>query len=105
MVAFTVQRRTREIGIRRAIGATAADIARLVVGRTLRLVVTGLAAGAAAGAAGAFVLGSFLVGVSPLDPTTMAGAAILLLSLAALAGAVPAIRATRLDPVASLRDG
>ena len=65
---------------------------------------TGLAAGAVAGIAGASVLGSFLVGVSPLDPATLAGAAILLLALAALAAAVPAIRATRLDPVASLRD-
>jgi putative ABC transport system permease protein len=104
VVAFTVQRRTREIGIRRAVGATAADIARLVLGRTLRLVVTGLAAGALVGIAGASVLGGFLVGVSPLDPPTLAGAAILLLGLAALASAVPAIRATRLDPVASLRD-
>ena len=103
LLSYEVGRRTREIGIRMALGAEAGDVHRLVVGRGMALAVVG----AALGLAGAFgvtrFLQSMLYGVRPVDPVTFLAVGALLL-LVALAGCyVPARRATRVDPMTVLR--
>jgi len=103
LVSFSVHQRKREIGIRKAIGATGGDIARLVVGGTLRLVIAGLVAGGALGAAGAVLLGSLLIDVSPLDGVTLLAVATVVVSTAAAASGFPVLQAIRVDPTVSLR--
>jgi predicted permease len=103
LLSYEVGRRTREIGIRMALGAEAGDVHRLVVGRGMALALVG----AALGLAGAFgvtrFLQSLLYGVRPVDPLTFVAVGLLLL-LTALAGCyVPARRATRVDPMTVLR--
>jgi ABC-type antimicrobial peptide transport system permease subunit len=94
---------TREIGIRVALGAERRDILRLVAGHGLVLT----AAGLALGLAGAFALSRLLVGilfdVSPTDPATYAAITALLAAVALVACLVPALRATRVDPMIALR--
>jgi predicted permease len=104
LVSFTVVQRTREIGIRRAVGATAADIVRLVLGQHATLIAAGLAFGVSAGAAGGAVFRSFLAGVGPTDPVALLAAAGIVSGSALTATLLPALRATRLDPIAALRD-
>ena len=103
VMAYGVSQRTAEIGVRLAVGATGADVFRLIVGEGLRLAAVGIAFGVA----GAFVVGrwlsTLLFGVTPTDPVTLAGAALLLVSIAAVASFVPAFRATRVDPIVALR--
>jgi putative ABC transport system permease protein len=103
LVSLTVAQRTREIGIRKAIGASTADIVRLVVRTSRRQVAIGLALGAILGSLGARLLGGFIVGVSPLDPVTLAGTAALVIGTAAAASALPAARAARVDPLRVLK--
>jgi hypothetical protein len=104
LVSFTVVQRRREIGIRRAVGATAADIVRLVLGHHASLVAAGLAIGVGAGAAGGTVLRSFLAGVGPTDPVALLAATGIVSGAALTATFLPAWRATRLDPMVTLRD-
>ena len=103
VVACAVSQRTREIGIRIAVGATGRDVLGLVVGHGLQPVAVGLALGLTASFAVTPILRSVLVNVSPADPLTfVAGSGVLI--LAALLGcAIPARRATRVDPVVALR--
>jgi len=100
---FTVAQRSREFGVRIALGATRQDLFRLVVGQGLRLP----AIGVAAGLAGAFVvtrlIEHLLFQVSPTDPMTFCGVGVLLMAVALVACWIPARRATRIDPIASLR--
>jgi hypothetical protein len=103
LVSFSVHQRRREIGIRKAIGATGGDIARLVVGGTLRVVVVGLVAGGALGAAGAVLLGGLLIDVSPIDAATLSAVAAIVIGSAAAASGFPALQAARVDPTVSLR--
>ena len=98
-----VAQRSREVGVRMALGADASRVVRLMLGNVLLPVAFGAAAGGAAAAATMRLLGSFLFEVRPLDPATFAGAVILLVAVAVLAGYVPARRATRVDPVRALR--
>jgi len=99
---FVGQRR-REIGVRLALGAGARAIARMVLARGLRPALVGLALGLALAATGAGALRSLLYEVGALDPATFATAAAVLLAMAAVACALPAWRATRIDPAETLR--
>jgi predicted permease len=104
LVSFSVIQRTREIGIRRAIGATAADIVRLVVRHHAIPIVLGLAIGVTIGVLGARLLRSFLTGVEPTDPIAAFAAVALVAGSALAASTMPALRAAHLDPMAALRD-
>jgi putative ABC transport system permease protein len=104
LVAFAVARRTREIGVRAALGARRSRIIRLMLGNALRVVL----AGVVGGAVGAWWLGRLMSGmlfrVTPADPLTFAVAATLLVLVAVLAALAPSWRAARLDPLVALRE-
>jgi hypothetical protein len=103
VMSLMVTQRTREIGVRMAIGARRADIRRLVLGRSLLPVGLGLAVGVAASAAATGVTRSLLVGVEPTDPVTFAAGTTVLLAAALLASYLPARRAATVDPIVALR--
>lgn len=103
VVAHTVARRTRELGLRVALGALPGDVVALVVRQGAGPAVAGVLAGAAAAWLGGRALRGLLYQVSPADPVTLAGAALFLLAVSALAAWLPARRATRVDPMAALR--
>lgn len=103
LVAFAVERRTQELGIRAALGVTRSRIVRLVVGESLASVGIGLAVGLALASIAMRGLEGVLFGVPPLDGPTFAGAAVLLLAGAGLAALVPAQRASRMNPVDVLK--
>ena len=103
VVAFSVARRTQEIGVRMALGAQRGDVLRLVVGEGARLALAGVAIGIVASFAITRLISSLLFGVSATDPISFAGLAVLL-SLAALAASyIPARRAMRVNPTVALR--
>jgi predicted permease len=101
--AYTVARRTREIGIRMALGATARDVVRMIVGEGARMAVVGLALGLALAVAVGKLAGKFLYGVSGADPVTFTLIPIALAAVALLASWLPARRATRVNPTIALR--
>ena len=101
--AYIVGRRTREIGVRMALGAEPVQIVRLVLGSTVRALACGLGAGLVLAAAASKLLAGVLPGVSPADPLAYAGVILLLGAAVALASAAPTRRATRIDPVTALR--
>jgi ABC-type antimicrobial peptide transport system permease subunit len=103
VTAYAVSRRTREIGVRVALGADARRVWWAVIGTTLRQLVVGLVVGAAGAAAVARLLPAMLVGTGGANPFAFAGVALLLLGVGLAAGAVPARRAMRLDPVTALQ--
>jgi len=103
VVAYAVARRTREFGIRTALGATRCDILSHVLRRNLRLLVPGLALGIGIALLLARLMAGMLYGIAPYDPATFASAAVLLLLSATLACWLPARRATRIDPMVALR--
>ncbi|HVX41171.1 MAG TPA: ABC transporter permease [Gemmatimonadaceae bacterium] len=103
VIAYSVTQRTREIGIRVALGAEPASIAGLVVGSGLRLATVGIVAGAAAALVATRTLSSMLYGVSTNDPLTFAVITLGVAGVAVLASYVPARRALRIDPVDALR--
>jgi hypothetical protein len=103
VIAHSVTQRTKEIGIRMAIGAVAADVRRMVFREGMLPVVIGLFAGLAASLVVNRVLQSQLVGVSPYDPVTMIGAPFVLIVVALIACQLPARRAVNVDPVIALR--
>jgi putative ABC transport system permease protein len=103
VIAHAVSQRTQEIGVRIAIGATVRDIRALVFRDGLTPVALGIVAGLAASAASNRLLQSQLVGVSPFDPVTIAGALLVLTIIALMACGVPARRAVRVNPVDALR--
>jgi putative ABC transport system permease protein len=104
VVAYSVSRRTREVGIRMALGAERSEVVRMILGQGGRLAFVGLALGAAAAAAAASVLESLLYGVSGFDPLAYGSAAGLLLLVALTANLVPALAAARVNPVHALRN-
>jgi ABC-type lipoprotein release transport system permease subunit len=101
--AFSVQQRTREIGVRMALGARRLDVIRLVVASNGVPLMSGLATGAVASLAAARLLRSYLMGLDPVDPLTYAAVAAVLAVAAAIATFVPVRRATRVDPLLALR--
>jgi len=103
VMAAHVRQRYAELGVRMALGATARDVRRLVLGEGLRLAVAGAAVGMAGALAAGRALRALLFGVTPLDPWSLLGAVALLVAAAALACYLPARRATKLDPLAVLR--
>jgi predicted permease len=105
LVRMAVAARTREIAIRMAVGASAADVLRLVVRESTRLVAAGLVVGLAAAAVAARAASGLLFGITPADPWTFATVVIVLLSAATAAVASPAWKATRVDPGVALREG
>jgi predicted permease len=103
VIAYSVARRTREMGIRVAMGATRQDVLRMVLGQGVRLTLFGVGMGLAGAAAGSQVLSSKLFGVTSTDPATFAGVALLLTGVALAACYMPARRATKVDPMVALR--
>ena len=103
VLAYSVERRTQEIGIRMALGAERADVVRLVARETLGLAGIGTVAGLAAAAGLTRLASGLLYGVKATDPATYLGAAACLIAVAGIASYIPARRAARLDPLAALR--
>ncbi|HEU5220064.1 MAG TPA: ABC transporter permease [Gemmatimonadales bacterium] len=104
VLAYIVSQRAREIGLRRALGATGGGIARLVVGEGFRFVGLGLVVGMAASLATTRFLGKLLYGLSPTDPVTLVLVSAVLAGVAALATWLPTRRALRVDPAVTLRE-
>ena len=103
MTAYEVSRRTAEIGVRLALGAQRSDVVRLFVGRSMMLVTSGVVAGVAGAAALARLVESLLFGVRSSDAATLVASAAMLLIVGAAAAYWPARRASRLNPIATLR--
>ena len=103
VLAYSVARRTREIGVRIALGASTGNVLQLVLRQALITAVIGVAVGLAGSALLTRTMRSLLFDVSPDDPVTLAGVALLLLLVALLASYIPARRATRVDPIVALR--
>jgi putative ABC transport system permease protein len=103
MLVFSTTQRTREIGIRMAVGGKAGDILSLVLGESARLIAAGVGLGLLGSLAAARLLTSLLYSTSPTDPLTLAATTLLLAAVALLACYVPARRATRVDPLTALR--
>jgi predicted permease len=104
LMSYAVARRTNEIGIRMALGAHRSNVRWLVMRETLTLVLVGLVIGLLASFAGTRVTSTLLFGLKPNDPVTIALATLLLITVSAFAGYLPARRAARLDPMTALRD-
>jgi ABC-type antimicrobial peptide transport system permease subunit len=102
-MSYIVSQRTREIGIRVALGARGRDVRMLVLRRALGVTVSGLAIGLVGAALTARLLGTFLVNVSPSDPVTLLSVTGLFTAVALLASWLPARRAAAVDPVLALR--
>jgi putative ABC transport system permease protein len=103
VIAYSVTQRTQEFGIRMAVGATVGDVLRLVVGRGTRLAGLGIALGLVGALALSRVLKTILFGITPTDPLTFGSVGALLGAVAVLASLIPALRASRVDPVLALR--
>ncbi len=103
VIAYLVARRRGEMGVRIALGASAASVRRLVVLQSLRTAVPGVGIGVLAALLLGRLLRSLLYEVSPADPMALAGAVAVILGVAAVASYVPAVRAGRVDPMEALR--
>jgi len=104
LVAYSVGQRTREFGIRMALGARSGEILRSIIARGAALALFGVALGSIAAALGAKWLQTFLFEVSTHDPKSFVIVGGILVAVAALASLVPALRAVRLNPVSALRE-
>ena len=104
VLAYTVTQRSRELGIRMALGAARSRVLRLVIGQGMALALIGIAIGLVGAFALTRLLSAQLYSIRPTDPMTFAGVSILLAATALIATLVPALRATRVDPVVALRE-
>lgn len=104
VLSYVVQQQSGEIGIRMALGADASSVVRAVLQRGLLMAAVGLTLGLGAAFAASRVVRSLLFEVSPMDPVTIAGVAVLILAATMLASWIPARRASRVDPVVTLRE-
>ncbi|MGC1367642.1 MAG: FtsX-like permease family protein [Candidatus Acidiferrum sp.] len=103
LVSYSVAQRTRELGVRMALGASQADVLRLVLREGVRLAFFGISIGLVAALAFAQLMRALLFGVNPADPTILIGVALVLGVVALAACFIPAHRATRVDPMIALR--
>ena len=103
VIAYSVTQRTREIGVRVALGADAQSVKRLVVGGGVRLAALGVGTGVIAAFATTRLLSSLLYGVSPVDPVSFVGITFLVVAIAVAASYIPARRAVQIDPMEALR--
>ena len=103
VIAYSVSRRTQEIGIRIALGASRGSISQMVLRETILLTLGGLAIGVPCALGASHLLGHLLFGVSANDPVTIGFVALILGTVAAVAGYIPARRAMRVDPMIALR--
>jgi len=103
VMAYSVSQRTREIGIRMALGADTGGVLQMVMTRGLRLALSGIAAGLAVALAATPRIAPLLYRVSPADPVSIVGAALFLMAVAVVASLIPALRAARVDPIVALR--
>jgi ABC-type antimicrobial peptide transport system permease subunit len=103
VLSYVVAGRTREIGVRMALGATAREVRRMVVAHGARVVGLGIVVGVVAALAATRALGTMLFGVAPVDAATYAATSALMLAIGLVASYVPALRASRVDPAESLR--
>jgi ABC-type antimicrobial peptide transport system permease subunit len=102
LMSYSVARRTNEIGIRMALGARKGDVLRLVMGESMTLVIIGIVVGVAASLAASRLVTSLLYGLAATDVATLAAAMVVLGTVSAIAGYLPARRATRVDPLVAL---
>ena len=101
--SFVVERQTQEIGVRMALGATRGSVLSMVLGNGISLVTVGLVTGLAATMDITRFMSSLLIGISPWDVKTFAAIAMVLLAATVVASWIPAMRATRVEPIAALR--
>jgi ABC-type antimicrobial peptide transport system permease subunit len=103
LLAYNVSQRTRDIGLRMALGATRSNVIQLVLRQAVLLLVIGVGIGVVAALSAGSVLRSFLYGVVPYDATTIIAVCLLLLACGLVASYIPARRASRIDPIKALR--
>jgi putative ABC transport system permease protein len=104
VLSYTVRRRVREIGIRMALGASHSDVLKMVVADGMKPILIGIGVGLAAALALSRLIASLIFGVQPTDPLTFTAVTLVLISVGILANILPAYRATRIEPVRTLRE-